>query len=305
MLLIVAVVWGSTFVAQRVAAQYLGPFSYNGLRFLLGAVALLPLLRGRWRATTRYEWKGGLLAGLLLVGGAGLQQAGLKFTTAGKAGFITGLYVVLVPLLLALGWRQWLQPSAWIASTLAAAGLYLLSVQGSLTLAPGDGLELAGAVLWALHVILIGQLVKQADALRLAWVQYLVCGGISLLLGLALETTTLPGLWAAWWAVLYGGVLSVGLGYTLQVFGQRVAPPTDAAIILSLETVFAATFGWLLLGEVLTTQQLVGCGLMFAGMLVAQVPAFRSRRRTEDLDERPPDALAAKLTGETSRRMER
>jgi drug/metabolite transporter (DMT)-like permease len=278
-LLTVAVVWGSAFSAQRVVAAHVGFFLYNGLRFLLGALTLLPMMRGRWRAldrieSRRMEWRGGLLAGLLLAGASALQQAGLRFTTAGKAGFITGLYVVLVPLFLAVGWRRWPRPAAWVASLLAATGLFLLNAERALTLSLGDGLEAAGAALWALHLILIGRLANHVDSLRLAWVQYLVCGLSSTALGLGLEAHTLPGLATAWWAVIYGGVLSVGLGFTLQVVGQKVAPATDAAIILSTEAVFAALFGWLLLGETLSARQMAGCGLMLGGMVLAQLPVL-------------------------------
>jgi drug/metabolite transporter (DMT)-like permease len=270
-----AVIWGSAFAAQRVAAAHLGPFAYNGLRFLLGALTLVPLVWRRLRAVSRLEWGGGILAGLILVGAATLQQAGLRYTTAGRAAFVTGLYVVLVPLFLALGWRRWPRWSSWVASGLAVVGLFLLSGGQSLTLSVGDALELAGAGLWALHVILIGHLAKRVDSLRLALIQYLTCGLVSTMLGLALERHTLSGLPAAWWAVVYGGVVSVGLGYTLQVVGQKSAPATDAAIMLSLEVVFAAFFGWLLLGETLTARQLLGCGLMLGGMLLAQYPAHQ------------------------------
>jgi drug/metabolite transporter (DMT)-like permease len=276
-LFLTAVIWGSAFSAQRVAAAHLGHFVYNGLRFLLAVAVLLPLTRGR-SSFTRLEWRGGLLAGLLLAAAAALQQAGLAFTTAGKAGFITSLYVVLVPLLLALVWRQWPHWMAWVASGVATVGLFLLSMQGTWTLALGDGLELAGAVLWALHVIVIGRLSVRTDALRLSLVQYLVCGVLNLALGLTLERGTLDGLPAAWWAIVYGGVFSVGLGYTLQVYGQRVAPATDAALVLSLESVFAALGGWLLLGEALTHVQILGCALMMAGVLLAQVSALRRSR---------------------------
>jgi drug/metabolite transporter (DMT)-like permease len=292
-LLSTAVIWGSAFAAQRVAAAHVGPFLFNGIRFLLGALVLLPLVWWRGRAsrravrakgaggdgpgaTARTLWGGGALAGLILVAAATLQQAGLAYTTAGKAGFITGLYVVLVPLLLALVWREWPRPSAWVGSLMAAAGLYLLSMTGRLALAPGDGLELLGACMWALHVILIGRLAGRVDGLRLALVQYLACGAISTALGLGLEAETLSGLRVAWWAVLYGGVVSVGLGYTLQVIGQQNAPATDAVLVLSLEAVFAALFGWFLLGEILSGVQLLGCGLMMGAMLVAQLSATRS-----------------------------
>jgi drug/metabolite transporter (DMT)-like permease len=276
-LLVVAVVWGSAFSAQRVVAAHVGFFLFNGLRFLLGALTLLPLVWGRWRAPDRFEsrrteWRGGLLAGLLLASASALQQAGLRFTTAGKAGFITSLYVVLVPLFLAVGWRQWPRPAAWAASLLAATGLFLLSAERSLALSLGDGLEVAGAALWALHLILIGRLANHADSLRLAWVQYVACGLLSTALGLGLEAHTLPGLASAWWAVIYGGVLSVGLGFTLQVVGQKVAPAADAALILSLEAVFAALFGWLLLGEALSVRQVAGCALMLCGVVLAQLP---------------------------------
>jgi drug/metabolite transporter (DMT)-like permease len=156
--------------------------------------------------------------------------------------------------------------------------MFLLSVKGELTLSLGDGLELAGAAVWALHVILIGRLAGHVDTLRLSLVQYLVCGLLGTSLGLGLEFRTLSGLAVAWWGVVYGGVLSVGLGYTLQVVGQKAAPTIDAAIILSMEAVFAALLGWMLLGERLTPQQIVGCGLMLAGMLLAQTPTFRRPR---------------------------
>lgn len=281
-----AVIWGSAFAAQRVAAAHLGPFLYNGIRFFLGALVLLPLVWWRGQAATRettrasearshWEWRGGLLAGMILVGAAALQQAGLQYTTAAKAGFITGLYVVLVPLFMALGWRQWPRPSVWAGSLLGAAGLYLLSMAGRFSLSLGDGLELLGACLWALHVILIGRLAGRVDSLRLALIQYLACGAISTALGLGLEAHTLGGLRAAWWAVVYGGLISVGLGYTLQVIGQQDAPAADAVLVLSLEAVFAALFGWLLLRETLTGWQLLGCGLMLGGMLLAQWFAAR------------------------------
>ena len=270
-LLAVAAIWGVAFVVNRVAAQHVGALVYNGARFLVAALTLLPFIGRRARDFSRIELWGGALAGLLLFAGSALQQMGLHYTTASKAAFITGLYVVLVPLFLALMWRRWPRWTAWIASLLAAVGLFFLSAVEQLALAPGDGFELAGAVLWALHVIVIGWVAPQVNALRLALVQYLVCGPLSIVLGLGLESQTLGGLMAAWWAVIGTGMLSMGLAYTLQVIGQKHTPPTDAAIILSTEAVFAALSGWLVLGETLTAQQLLGCGLMLTGMLLAQV----------------------------------
>jgi drug/metabolite transporter (DMT)-like permease len=290
-LLAVAAIWGSSFVIQRIVAGHLGYFVFNGLRFILGALVLLPAVGHRWRAVTRTELRGGALAGVLLAIGSALQQAGLQFTTAGKAAFVTGLYVVLVPLFLAIGWRQRPHWMVWAASLLAAVGLFLLSAEGRLSLALGDGLELAGAVMWALHVILIGQLAVRAQALRLSVIQFLVCGLLSTALGLVYEGHTLGVLRTAWWAVAYGGVLSVGTGFTLQVVGQQAAPATDAAILLSMEAVFAALAGWVFLGESLTPRQALGGGLMLTGMLLAQLPsavAARGRRleRRDRLESR-------------------
>jgi drug/metabolite transporter (DMT)-like permease len=274
-LLLVAAIWGTAFVALRVAVNHLGPFLNNGLRFSLAALTLLPFAwrgsRARPRLTPR-QWRGALLAGLVLFAASGIQQLGLRYTTAGKAGFITGLYVLLVPPLLAIGWRQRIRGTMWAGSALAAAGLYLLSGAGgeSVALNAGDALVLASALFWALHVIVIGQAAPIMPVLALAVIQYAVCGALSAGVGLALEGHTLGGLANAWWAVLYTGVISVAIGYTLQVAGQRHAPAADAAVLLSLEAVFAALFGWLFLGELLAPIQLAGCGLMLAAMLLAQ-----------------------------------
>jgi drug/metabolite transporter (DMT)-like permease len=282
-LLAVAILWGSAFVVCRLAAAQTGSFLYNGSRFLLGALTLLPLVAARLRGLARVEVWGGALAGALLFAASGLQQIGLQFTTAGKAGFITSLYVVLVPFFLALVWRQWPRGFTWAASISAAVGLFLLSAVEHLALAPGDGLELVGAVFWALHVILIGRLAPRVDVLRLALMQYLVCALLSLAAGLMFELSTAPGLVSAWWAVLYTGIFSVGLGYTLQVVGQQRAPAADAAVILSGEAVFAALAGWLVLGERLAPWQLLGCALMLAGMILAQASTWRQGGRAQSM----------------------
>ena len=273
-LLLVALIWGSAFVAQRAIAGEIGVLFFNGARFLIGALVVAPLARNHRSRLATSEKLGALLAGILLFGGAAFQQFGLRYTTAGNAGFVTGLYVVIIPLLLAIGLRRWPRPAIWAASLLAAAGLFLLSTGGRLALALGDSLEFAGAVFFAVHVILIGFLVKRIQAFQLVAIQYLVCGLLSLVSGLLLEANTWTGLAPAWWSIVYTGVFSVGLGYTLQAIGQRVAPPADAAIILSMEAVFAALFGWLLLGEMLSAIQLLGGGLMLVAMLLAQSRTF-------------------------------
>jgi len=275
LLLLVAIIWGSSFAVQRVAAQHLGVFLFNGLRFLLAALILLPFSRPRNRLERPdFTWIG--LAGLCAFAGSALQQAGLQFTTAANAGFITSLYVVLVPMLLVVIWKQRMSWIAWMAASLAVAGAMLLSTGGTgFRLAgkavAGDGLELLGAVGWALHVIAVGSGARRMAVLTFSTGQYLVAGTLNLGMGLALERQLLSGLAVAWWTVIYIAVLSTAIGYTLQAVGQRHAPPADAAIILSLESVFAALFGYLYLTERLTAVQILGCALIFGAVLLAQV----------------------------------
>ncbi|WP_428561320.1 MAG: DMT family transporter [Solidesulfovibrio sp. DCME] len=278
--LITALIWGFAFVAQRIGMDHMGPMGFNGIRFALGALVLAPLALRSMRypppapflagGNPGFPWLGGLLAGSVLFAGAALQQVGLKYTTAGKAGFITGLYVVLVPL---LGYFIGQRPARGdvVGAVAAAVGLYFLSVTEQFTLAPGDGLELVGAFFWAGHVLVIGWLSPRTRALPLAMAQYVVCAALSLACALALEELSWEGVRGAAWAILYGGLLSVGLAYTLQVVAQRDANPTHAAILLSFETVFAAIGGALVLDESLGPRGLFGCALMFAGMLASQL----------------------------------
>jgi len=279
LLMLTAIIWGSAFVAQRVGMSYVGPLTFNGVRFALGAMVLLPLVRWRNKyprsegsthriSLARQALWGGGLAGLMLFSGASLQQIGLVYTTAGKAGFITGLYVIIVPLMgLFLGhWPGW---GGWVGACLATIGLYLLSVTEAWTFAPGDFWELFGAFFWAAHVLVLSWLSPRMERIKLACTQYVVCSILSLLGAYFTETITLDGIMGAIIPILYGGVLSVGIAYTLQVIAQRHTPPTHAAIILSLEAVFAALAGWLVLGEILSLRGLIGCIFMFAGMLSA------------------------------------
>jgi drug/metabolite transporter (DMT)-like permease len=216
----------------------------------------------------------------VLTGGSLLQQVGLVSTTAGKAGFITGLYVVLVPLA-GLLWRQQAGWPRWVGAALAAFGLYLLSVTGAFTIQRGDLLVLIGSLFWTAHVLVVGWLSPRTDPLALACVQFCVCAVLSALILPLVERPRLEDLRAAAVPILYGGVLSVGVALTLQVVAQRRAPPAHAALLLSLESVFAALGGWLLLGERLGPRGLAGCALMFAGMLCAQLPLLlRSRPRS-------------------------
>ena len=280
-LLLTSVIWGFAFVAQRAGMDHVGPFTFNGVRFLIGGLALLPLIavldrgrRGRGEAVvplgSRPLLVGGTLAGAFLFGGAALQQMGIQSTTAGKAGFITGLYVVLVPILgLFIGQRT--SAGTWIGAGLAAIGLYFLTMQGDLTIQRGDLLVLMGAFIWAGHVQLLGRLSPGTDPIKLAAVQFFACAALSLAAAFAVESVVWADIAAGWAPILYTGLMSVGVGYTLQVVGQRHARPADAAIILSLEAVFAVIGGWLFLNEQLGLRGLVGCGMMLAGILVSQL----------------------------------
>ncbi len=274
LLFLTAMIWGFAFVAQRVGMDFVGPFTFNGLRFALGGISLLPLLwlhrsRPTHNAPKTALW-GGALAGLILFMGATLQQIGVIYTTAGKAGFITGLYVILVPLI-GLLWKQRPGAATWLGAGLAVVGMYLLSVTRNLTISFGDVLVLIGAFFWAAHVHLIGWLTKKIDPLPLSLFQFATCSALSLIAALLTEPIPASGVEQAWLPILYGGLLSVGVAYTLQVIGQQHARPAHAAIILSLEAVFAVTGGWIILGETLSWRGLLGCALMLAGMLVSQL----------------------------------
>jgi len=288
LLMLAAAIWGFAFVAQRIGMRYVGPLTFNGVRFALGAAALLPLLMWSRRPGSDAPaepcdrsllFKGGLTAGVVLFFGATLQQYGVVYTTAGKAGFITGLYVVFVPLLgLAIGLKT--SRFVWAGALTAAAGLYLLSARGLVGIDPGDGLVLLSALFWAAHVLVIGHLSRRIAPVRLAVVQFTVVSVLSLAGALLFETIERQALREAALPILYAGLLSVAVAYTLQVVAQRRARPAHAAIILSFESVFAALGGWLVLGEGLSTRGLVGCALMLAGVLLAQADAGRPEKET-------------------------
>lgn len=297
LLLLTAVIWGVAFVAQRAGMEHVGPFTYNAVRFALGSLALLPVIAIRARSRRALPaamaapaapaaagkpigaLRAGLIAGVILIFGASLQQIGLVYTTAGKAGFVTGLYVVLVPLS-GLLWRQKTEWSAWTGAVLCLVGLFFLSVTSAFTVERGDLIVLAGSFFWAAHVQVVGWLSPRTDPVKLASVQFAVCALASALGVLFFEQPRLDGILAAAAPILYGGVLSVGVAYTLQVVAQQHAPPSHAAILLSLESVFAALGGAVILGERLGARETVGCALMFAGMIVSQVPALAARTAT-------------------------
>ncbi len=268
-LLMTAAVWGGGFTAQRVAALHLGPLMINGIRFLLAAAVLLPLVRFNINISKK-DLPGVILAGILLSLASNLQQLGLRFTTAGNAGFITGLYVILVPILLWIFWRERVRWAIITATGLAVIGMFFINAEGIFRFSIGDLYELFGVVFWALHVIIIGIMVRKMDVLAFSIGQFGVCGILNLSFGLSIEPHQLSSIIASGWALLYAGIISGGIGYTLQALGQKFSPSSDAALILSLEAVFAAMFGFLFLQEKATTPQIFGYVLIFSAVVLAQ-----------------------------------
>lgn len=279
LLLLTAMIWGSAFVAQRVGGESVQPFTFNSVRSLLSALVLLPVILLRRRRAPRpvrpgerrQLLLGGALCGLCLCGGTTLQQFGLSYTTAGKAGFITALYVVLVPVVsLCFGKRARL--TTWLGVALAAAGLYLLCMSGSLSVNRGDSLVMLCAVCFCAHILVIDHFSPHVDGVCLSCIQFLVSGLIGLACALATETIRLQALLECALPLLYAGVLSGGVGYTLQILAQRDTDPTVASMIMCLESVFSVVFGALLLGERMNLREGMGCALMFAAILLAQLP---------------------------------
>ena len=289
LLLLASVIWGIAFVAQRKGMEYIGPFTYNGIRFALGGGVLIAFiwLRDKWNNNPavivssdhrKILIKGGIIAGLLVFGGASLQQVGLVYTSAGNAGFITGLYVVIVPIL-GLLFKHKPGYGVWMGAFLAVVGMYFLSVTGRFNISKGDLFVFACSFFWAAHVLYIGFISRHVNVLKLAVFQYVVCSALSMLVAIVFETIQWQSIVDATIPILYGGLLSVGIAYTLQIIAQKKAPPAHAAIILSMEAVFAVIAGWLMLNEILTVRGIIGCGLMLAGMLLAQLQAFMIKKK--------------------------
>ena len=300
-LLLAAIIWGFAFVAQRMGMEFIGPFTYTAVRFTLGFLVLLPFVyfrtvtsKSQSHKVTESQSHGvsnflaslrlsgekmrqrrkllllQLLLGLILFGGISFQQYGLLYTTAGNAGFITGFYVVLVPV---VGWflGQKNHITIWIGVVLAIIGLYFLSVQSNFTINQGDLYVGACALFWTAHVLLVGHIAPRTDPIRIAVIQFIICSALSWIIAIGFETILWESIVKAAWPILYGGVMSVGIGYTLQVVAQQKAHPAYASIILSLESVFAVVGGWLILGEQLSGRMILGCMLMLSGMIVVQL----------------------------------
>jgi len=279
LMLLAAAIWGFAFVAQREGMETMGPFLFNTARFFIGTVFLLPIVwylskkkkisTGK-ETSTKKLWIAGTVAGLFLFTASSFQQVGIQYTTAGKAGFITGLYIFFVPLI-GIFFGQRTGSGTWLGAFIAVIGLYLLSINEDFSIARGDLLQLICAVFFAAHVLVIGYVAKRMDPLKLSLIQYLVSGVLSFFIAIAIEVITWQMIVDTAIPLLYAGIMSIGVGYTLQVVAQQHAKSSHAAIILGLEGAFAVLGGWLILDENLSTRGLIGCGLMLSGMFLSQL----------------------------------
>ncbi|SDG03546.1 EamA-like transporter family protein [Selenomonas sp. WCT3] len=286
LLLIAAFIWGTTFVAQMVGMEDLGPFTYAMSRYFLGFLFLIGLWRLRRnqreqekkRGTYHPGWRAGFGAGAIMFVGTSLQQVAMLYTTAGKTAFITALYIILVPMGAALLGKK-IFGENWAGAGIALAGLYLLSIHGEFSLSYGDGLVLLSALFWAAQILFIDRYAERVDAIELSVAQIAVCWLGSTLAALLFETISWGPIAAAWFAIFYGGVMSGGVAFTLQIVGQKYAEPGPAAIVMSFEAVFGAVSSWLILGELMSSTQIAGCALMMAGVLVTQSRLLFAKQR--------------------------
>lgn len=294
-LFLTAFIWGTAFVAQSVGMDYLGPFSFNGIRSFVGGIALIPciVVLGRMGRKTEEERGevtkndnpegssrkgsrrtlivGGICCGLCLFAASSLQQIGIQYTTVGKAGFITAFYIVLVPVLgiflkKRIGWK------IWVAVLLSLAGLYFLCITETFTIGKGDIYVFLCALIFSVHILIIDYFAPKTDGVKMSCIQFFVVGVLSIPFIAAFETITLEAVIKSMEAILYAGVMSSGVGYTLQIIGQKNMNPAIASLILSLESSISVLAGWVILGQSLSVREAFGCVMMFAAIILAQIP---------------------------------
>lgn len=291
LLLLTATIWGVAFVAQSVSMDYIGGFTFNAVRNLIGALTLLPVIWGLGKTKAPEEKKriqassdrktlitGGICCGILLCFASNFQQFGIKYTSVGKAGFITACYIVIVPII-GIFLKKKCSPFIWIAVILSLCGLYLLCLTPGEGFAIGKGelLVLICAFLFSLHILTIDHFSPLVDGVKMSCIQFLTGGILGAVFMLLFENPSLAMILSAAGPILYTGIMSTGVGYTLQIVGQKGLNPTVAALILSLESVFSALSGYAFLHQVLTTRELIGCVLMFIAIVLAQLPDIRRK----------------------------
>lgn len=297
LLVLASMIWGSAFVAQQVGMDYIGPYTFTVARNVLAIIALTPLLLLRVgspqrsqttpptaeekKATRRLHWRAGLSIGLLLAVAQNLQQMGLLYTTPGKAGFITAFYIVLVPIFLLFRGRKQ-PPVIWVAAVVAFVGLFLLTINETFDVGFGEVLVFLCAVIYAFHILAVEHYAAKVNFVALSAIQFLVVAVFTTPLMLYYETPTLTALLTAWRPLVFTGVFSSAVAYTLQIVGQRHLPSPVASLIFSLEASFAVLAGWLFLQQTLTLREAIGSLLMFAAVILAQLPGLLSLKRSAD-----------------------
>ena len=286
MLLLTSLIWGTAFVAQSVGMDFLEPFTFNGVRSFIGGVTLLPCIwllekmngKPEVDGTRKDLIQGGIACGLLLFAASSLQQMGIQYTTAGKAGFITAFYIVFVPVLgiflkKAAGWK------VWMSVFLALIGLYFLCIKEGFSIGKGDIMIFACALVFAVHILVIDYYSPKVDGVKMSCIQFFVCGIASLPFMFLTETPQIGNILDARMPILYAGVMSCGVAYTLQILGQKNANPAIASLLLSMESCFSVLSGWIILGETLSAREGIGCVLMFVAIILAQLPDKREKSK--------------------------
>ena len=285
LLLLTAIIWGTAFVAQSVGMDYIGPFTFNAARFLIGGTVLIPLIVYRSKknpllrnrsieekhTNRKMVWIGGICCGIALCGASLLQQMGIQHTTVGKAGFITTLYIIIVPLVELLFGKK-IAKKIWIGAVMAVIGLYLLCINENFSIGKGDFLVLICAVLFAIHILVIDHFAPKADGVCLSAIQFFISGTISAIGAILFENPNLSAMTDAIVPILYAGVMSCGVAYTLQVIGQKDMNPTVASMILSLESVISVLAGWIIWGQALSIKEIIGCLIVFMAVILVQLP---------------------------------
>jgi len=284
LLSIAAIIWGTTFVAQSSSMDYIGPFTFNCVRTIIGGCVLLPFIPYFSKQTIfshdneskknsdKSLWLGSLLCGFALFFGSSFQQVGIQYTTAGKAGFLTALYIILVPIV-GIFFKKKVRIVVWISVGLSLLGLYFLCITESFAIAPSDQFILISAFAYTAHILIVDYFSPKVDSVKMSCYQFLICGILSSVMMFLLEKPQISQIFAARWPILYASVLSCGIAYTFQIVGQRNIDPTIASLIMSMEAVVAVLSGFIILQEVLTIREVFGCVLMFGAIILAQIPA--------------------------------
>lgn len=287
LLLLTAMIWGAAFVAQSAGMDHVGPFTFLCMRSILGGLFLLPCIplfdrlnrerpaiTGGGRKTLLFA---GVCAGAVLMIASSLQQIGIQYTSVAKAGFLTAMYVIIVPFLSLALFRRRLEKRIWLCVFLSVFGMALLCLSGSLRLELGDGLELLCALAFSGHILVLDHFTSRVDPVRLSCIQFFACAALAAIPMLIFEHPTMQVILDAWMPIVYAGILSSGVGYTLQAIAQKKCDPTLAALIMCLESVFSVIFGWILLHEVLTPREIFGCVLMFIAIVLANLPVKQTK----------------------------